>query len=58
MDRAGARRRVTRLLSFLGLAVAALVPLTVVAVAVETDAPALGAVGLVLLAVLSVLVRR
>jgi hypothetical protein len=58
MDRADARRRFTRVLSFLGLAVAAVVPLAAIAVAVETDTPALGAVGLVLLAVLAVLVGR
>ncbi|WP_254838002.1 hypothetical protein [Natronomonas marina] len=50
------RRRVTRLITLSGLAVAALVPLTALVVAVETDSPALGAVGIVLLAVLFVLV--
>ena len=52
------QRRFTRALTFLGLGIAALLPLGALVVAAEADSPAVGAVGIVLLAVLLALVGR
>ena len=52
------RRQVTRGLTFLGLAVAVLGPFGLLVVGIENEDPALGAVGLVLVAVVVGLVVR
>lgn len=57
-DRSPWRRRITRGLSFLGLAVAVVGPFGLVVVGVENDRPLLGALGLLLGAVVVALVVR
>ena len=57
-DRDVWRRQITRGLTFLGLAVAVLGPFGLVVVGIENEAPAVGAVGVVLVAVVVALVVR
>ena len=52
------RRQITRGLTFLGLAVAVLGPFGLVVVGIENGNPALGAVGVVLVAIVVALVVR